>query len=445
MNKTRLWLVLRREYLSIVAKKSFILTTILVPFLIISLGFVMGLMMVLNEAEGDRVAVIDQSGRYASALENTSEYIFETPADYTITNMREKFEDSDTSDDSPYYAIVVIPATLDSTLQVDVFSSSPTRSSLREEIENQLSEAVTDARVASYNIPELDKIIKDSQAEVTVRTSTWSDDGETSVTSDGLMSAIGLALAFLTYMFVLTYGAMIMSSVVEDKVNRIVEVIVSSCKPIELMLGKILGVALVGLTQVAIWAVLIGVGLLILSGLGVAGSIASGSPAPLDAATVGAAADMAADSELGEMIQAVLGVKWLQLLGIFIVYFIGGYLLYASLFAAFGSAVDQQSDANQFMTPLMMVIVFSLIIGQTCIQNPDGTLGVVCSIIPFTSPIVMMVRLPYDVPLWEMLTSIVVLYGTAAFFTWLSARIYRRGILMYGHKSTFADLWRWVK
>ena len=445
MNKTRLWLVLRREYLSIVAKKSFILTTILVPFLIISLGFVMGLMMVLNEAEGDRVAVIDQSGRYASALENTSEYIFETPADYTITNMREKFEDSDTSDDSPYYAIVVIPATLDSTLQVDVFSSSPTRSSLREEIENQLSEAVTDARVASYNIPELDKIIKDSQAEVTVRTSTWSDDGETSVTSDGLMSAIGLALAFLTYMFVLTYGAMIMSSVVEDKVNRIVEVIVSSCKPIELMLGKILGVALVGLTQVAIWAVLIGVGLLILSGLGVAGSIASGSPAPLDAATVGAAADMAADSELGEMIQAVLGVKWLQLLGIFIVYFIGGYLLYASLFAAFGSAVDQQSDANQFMTPLMMVIVFSLIIGQTCIQNPDGTLGVVCSIIPFPSPIVMMVRLPYDVPLWEMLTSIVVLYGTAAFFTWLSARIYRRGILMYGHKSTFADLWRWVK
>ncbi len=445
MNKTRLWLVLRREYLSIVAKKSFILTTILVPFLIISLGFVMGLMMVLNEAEGDRVAVIDQSGRYASALENTSEYIFETPADYTVANMREKFEDSDTSDDSPYYAIVVIPATLDSTLQVDVFSSSPTRSSLREEIESQLSEAVTDARVASYNIPELDKIIKDSQAEVTVRTSTWSDDGETSVTSDGLMSAIGLALAFLTYMFVLTYGAMIMSSVVEDKVNRIVEVIVSSCKPIELMLGKILGVALVGLTQVAIWAVLIGVGLLILSGLGVAGSIASGSAAPLDAATVGAAADMAADSELGEMIQAVLGVKWLQLLGIFIVYFIGGYLLYASLFAAFGSAVDQQSDANQFMTPLMMVIVFSLIIGQTCIQNPDGTLGVVCSIIPFTSPIVMMVRLPYDVPLWEMLTSIVVLYGTAAFFTWLSARIYRRGILMYGHKSTFADLWRWIK
>lgn len=448
MNKTRLWLVLRREYLSIVAKKSFIVTTILVPFLIVSLGFAMGLMMILNEAEGDRVVVIDQSGRYASALENTSEYVFESPADYTVTNMRDKFEaEEDDGESAPYYAIVVIPASVDSTLQVNIYSSSPTRSSLREEVESQLSKAITDARVASYGIPELDRIIKESQAEVVARTNTWNADGETSVTSDDLMSVIGLALAFLTYMFVLTYGAMIMSSVVEDKVNRIVEVIVSSCKPIELMLGKIMGVALVGLTQVAIWAVLLGIGLLILSGLGVAGTVATGSGAALDAASMGqdTAAAITADGEFGEMIQAILGVNWLLLLGMFIVYFIGGYLLYASLFAAFGSAVDQQSDANQFMTPLMMIIVFSLFIGQSCMQNPDGTLGVICSIIPFTSPIVMMVRLPYEVPLWEMLTSVAILYGTAAFFTWLSARIYRRGILMYGHKSTFADLWRWVR
>lgn len=269
MNKTRLWLVLRREYLSIVAKKSFILTTLLVPFLIVSIGFAMGLMMVLNEAEGDHVAVIDQSGRYGACLENTSEYIFEMPSDYNVGNMRQKFandEESDDYDRPPYYAIVVIPATLDSTLQVNVFSSSPTRSSLREVIEDQLSKAVSDTRVASYGIPELDRIIKDSQVQVAVRTNTWSDDGDTSVTSDELMSVIGLALAFLTYMFVLTYGAMIMSSVVEDKVNRIVEVIVSSCKPVELMLGKILGVALVGLTQVAIWAVLIGIGLMVLGG-----------------------------------------------------------------------------------------------------------------------------------------------------------------------------------
>ncbi|MDE5922583.1 MAG: ABC transporter permease, partial [Muribaculum sp.] len=158
MNKTRLWLVLRREYLSIVAKKSFILTTLLVPFLIVTIGFAMGMMMVLNEAEGDHVAVIDQSGRYGAGLENTSEYIFDMPSDYNEGNMRQKFASDDESADPdrpPYYAIVVIPATLDSTLQVNVFSSSPTRSSLREVIEDQLSKAVSDTRVQSYGIPEL--------------------------------------------------------------------------------------------------------------------------------------------------------------------------------------------------------------------------------------------------------------------------------------------------
>ncbi len=445
MNRTRLWLVLRREYLSIVAKKSFIITTILVPILIVALGLGSGFMMILNEAEGDRVAVIDQSGKYASVLEDTEEYIFETPGDYTTDNMRQKFESGEEeAGGQPYYAIVVIPSSVDSTLQVSVYSSSPTRMSLREEIERQLSRAVTDQRVASYNIPELDRIISDSQAEVTVRTSTWSDSGET-VTSDGLMSAIGMGLAFLTYIFVLTYGAMIMSSVVEDKVNRIVEVIVSSCKPVELMLGKIVGVALVGLTQFAIWGLLIGIGVMVVGSLGVVESMTSPAMSAVDPAAIGAAAEMGADNDLAEIVQAVIGVKWAMLIGMFLIYFIGGYLLYASLFAAFGSAVDQQSDANQFMTPIMMIIVFSLIIGQSCMVNPDGMLGVICSMIPFTSPIVMMVRLPYDVPAWQMLVSVGLLYGCAALLTWLSARIYRRGILMYGHKSTVSDLWRWLK
>jgi ABC-2 type transport system permease protein len=427
MNRTRLWLVLQREYLSIVGKKTFVITTILVPVLTVLLGFGTGLMMVFNEAEGDRVAVVDQTGKYASALENTDEYIFETPTDFTVGNMRQKFE-SDDDNSSPYYAIVVIPATLDSTLQVNVYSSSPTRMSLREELSHQLSRAVTDARIAAYNIPELDRMIADSQAEVNVRTCTWNNNGDTTITSDGLMSAIGMGLAFLTYIFVLSYGAMIMSSVVEDKVNRIVEVIVSSCKPVELMLGKIFGVALVGLTQFAIWGLIIGIASAFVSGFGIIDSIIGGAADP----TALAAGEAAANGDFAEVIQALLGVKWFTLISMFIVYFIGGYMLYASLFAAFGSAVDQQSDANQFMTPVVMV-------------NPDGTLGVVCSIIPLTSPIVMMVRLPYEVPVWQILISVVVLYATAAFLTWLSARIYRRGILMYGHKSTVADLWRWLK
>lgn len=151
------------------------------------------------------------------------------------------------------------------------------------------------------------------------------------------------------------------------------------------------------------------------------------------------------EGDMPEIVQAILGVNWFRLLGIFVLYFIGGYLLYASLFAAFGSAVDQQSDANQFTMPVMMIIIIALLIGQACMENPDGTLGVICSLIPFTSPIVMMIRLPYDVPVWEIVASIVLLYATAILFTWLAARIYRTGILMYGRKVSFKEILRWVK
>lgn len=250
------------------------------------------------------------------------------------------------------------------------------------------------------------------------------------------------SLAFLTYMFVLMYGAMIMSSVVEDKTNRIVEVIVSSCRPMELMLGKIVSIALVGLTQIAIWTVLLSIGGFILS---IAGIFAASPDMTAAAMTGGAAMPAMPEGDMPEIVQAILGVNWFRLLGIFVLYFIGGYLLYASLFAAFGSAVDQQSDANQFTMPVMMIIIIALLIGQACMENPDGTLGVICSLIPFTSPIVMMIRLPYDVPVWEIVASIVLLYATAILFTWLAARIYRTGILMYGRKVSFKEILRWVK
>lgn len=448
INKSRFMLVLQREYMAIVGKKSFIITTFLVPILCIVFGVGMGLMALLNQAENDRVAVIDQSGRFAAALHNTDEYIFETPADYTDANMRSKFEAQAEGDDSaassPYYAIVVIPADVDSTLQVNVYSSSPTRGSLGDVLSEQISAAVSDARLARYDIPDIDRIIADSKTEVAVRTTTWGEEGEESLTSGEMMSIIGMALSFLTYMFVLSYGAMIMSSVVEDKTNRIVEVVVSSCKPLELMLGKIIGVALVGLTQMALWGVLIGIGYLVVGATGALATI-SAMPDMAAAAAAGAPTTVPIDKELVDIIQVLMGIKWFTLISMFVIYFIGGYLLYAGLFAAFGSAVDQQSDAGQFMTPLMMIIMFSFVIGQTCMTNPDGTLAEIFSIVPFTSPMVMMTRLPYDVPWWEIAASIAILYGCAIFITWLAARIYRRGILMYGHKSTLADLWRWLR
>jgi ABC-2 type transport system permease protein len=215
---------------------------------------------------------------------------------------------------------------------------------------------------------------------------------------------------------------MIMNGVIEEKTNRIVEVIVSSCRPMELMLGKIIGVAMVGLTQIAIWSVLVIAGLS-LFGLN---SLQTASP---EAA----------------LVQQMTDINWGQMLGCFLLYFIGGYLLYAALFAAFGSAVDQPSDASQFTLPVMMILIFALYAGMYSIDNPDGPLAWWCSIIPFTSPIVMMVRLPYDVPAWEVALSLALLFFTALGTVYLAGRIYRTGILMYGKKISFREILKWVK
>ncbi len=209
----------------------------------------------------------------------------------------------------------------------------------------------------------------------------------------------------------------------------------------ELMLGKIVSIALVGLTQILIWAVFLGIGLFVVSMFG----IATSTPDIAAGMTAGTSMPEMPTSEVSDILQAVLGINWFRLLGIFILYFIGGYLLYAALFAGFGSAVDQQSDANQFTMPIMMIIILALVIGQACMENPDGTLGVIASLVPFTSPIVMMIRLPYDVPAWQILTSLLLLYGTALLFVFLASRIYRTGILMYGRKVSFKEIIRWIK
>lgn len=353
----------------------------------------------------------------------------------TADNMKDRYEEAD----GDIYAILVIPSNVDETRVVNIYSEQPVKMSLSREISDILGKSLSETKINSFDIPELKDIIAQSNITVDVKSHTWDESGE-SLSSSELATMTGLFLAFLTYMFVLMYGAMIMSSVVEDKTNRIVEVIVSTCRPMELMLGKIVSIALVGLTQIAIWTVLLSIGSFILSLTG----IFTSSP-DMTAAMAGGAVPQMPEGEMPEIIQAIIGVNWFRLLGIFVLYFIGGYLLYAALFAAFGSAVDQQSDANQFTMPIMMIIIIALLIGQACMENPDGTLGVVCSLIPFTSPIVMMIRLPYDVPAWEIIASIVLLYATAILLTWLAARIYRTGILMYGRKVSFKEILRWVK
>lgn len=459
---SRLSLIIKREYLQTVGKKSFILTTLLVPILSILLCVVAPIM--LSNVHSDTlktVAVIDQTPDqpYAPLLQDTEEYHFVNIGWAASDSLHTLYRQSD----EDYYAFVVIPADIDSTLQLHIYSELSVPSSLGRDVEHQLRPTLRRTRIASFGIDNLDQII--DQCDVTLQISSvkWDDQGTESISSSELSEIIGMVLALAIYMFVLSYGAMIMSGVVEEKTNRIVEVIISSCKPIELMLGKIIGVALVGFTQFAIWGVLLGIGGTVAAGIMGINTVMDGGLDPaalaaaqgLDPAVLAsaqgldaealAAAQQATSGPLAEVLQSLMSINFTLILTCFILYFIGGYLLYAALFAAFGSAVDQQEDTSQFMGPLMFFMIFALYAGIFSMENPDGPLAWWCSMIPFTAPITMMVRLPFDVPVWEIALSIGVLFATAFFVLWLAARIYRTGILMYGKKFEWRELWKWIR
>lgn len=434
MNKNRFLLILQREYMSIVGKKSFIVMTLLMPFLLILLGCIPVLLQMINTNDEKTVAVIDETGRYGGAIKSDDQFDFEYYDQAKSGNARQLYDEKG----KELYAIVIIPRDVEATHQLLVYSESAVSSTLIAHLERSMGKTLTDAKVRSYGIEGLEKILKECNVEVNVRSIKWSDGGSEETSSTDIAMIVGVALSMLSYFFVLMYGAMIMNSVIEEKTNRIVEVIVSSCKPLELMLGKILGVALVGFTQVAIWAVLLGIAGTVL-GMGFIGS-AVASPEAVDAAQA-----MAQSSQSDGFVEMLLSVNYVQILFFFVVYFIGGFLLYASLFAGFGSAVDQASDASQFTTPIMVIIIIALYASLACMENPDGDVAFWCSMIPFTSPMVMMVRLPYDVPVWQMALSVAVLYGTAIGLTALSAKIYRTGILLYGKKNSFKDVIKWIK
>ena len=265
----------------------------------------------------------------------------------------------------------------------------------------------------------------------------WSSDGSVSESSTHLASILGFIFTFITYMFIIMYGNIVMQSVLEEKKSRVVEVMVSSVKPVNMLIGKIVGVGLVGITQILIWGVLIGV----------FSSIAIPFIAP-NASDLQSASLMTPRMDTFEnsnILAMVLSINWIEVIAYFILYFIGGYVLYASIFAMFASAVNSEEDTSQFMTPVTLMIVFAFMVGIYSVQNPDGPLAFWTSLIPFTSPIVMMMRIPFGVPLWEKLLSVVLLYGTFVFISVIAAKIYRVGILMYGKKPSIKEMMKWVR
>jgi ABC-2 type transport system permease protein len=303
-----------------------------------------------------------------------------------------------------------------------------------------LSRYLEDEKRKSFDIPNLDEIIEKSRVNISVQTIKWGKDGEAKETSAELGGIIGMIFTLVIYMFLMMYGTMVMQGVMEEKTNRIVEVMVSSVRPFDLMLGKIIGIGLVGITQIVIWCILTSI--LVTAG-GVFFGLETAKEQPNMAMLQQGMPEM--QNMAMDILTKLSSFNFIEIILYFILFFIGGYISYASLFAAIGSAIDNPEDSQQFMMPVMVLLIFAIYAGIYSMNNPDGPLAFWCSLIPFTSPIVIMIRIPYEIPFWQILLALVLLYTSAITLDWFSAKIYRVGILMYGKKPSIKEILKWVK
>lgn len=436
-------LVASREFSTRVKKKSFIILTVLMPFIFAALVFVPIWLSTIKDNDQKEVAVADATGKYVSLFKDDQTYRY-----IPITDPDNKAYYSDTTQ---FEAVVDIRADLvQNPKAVTIYSRNEVAAGLLSYVNNVLNEKIRHDKLEATGIAGLDKIIKDVQTEISVPTMKRTADGSTTSSDTNIAIAAGFIFTFLIYMFVMSYGGMVMQSVMEEKTNRIVELMVSSVKPFQLMMGKIVGIALVGFVQLAIWGIMLAIILTVagtvfgISGadmaqtqqMGIAGMSAAANPAAMQAAM---------PSESQQLFAALINLPYAELGTCFVLYFIGGYLLYASFFAAIGASVNEQEDSSQFMMPVIIIMIFGIYAAMGSAENTNGPLAFWSSMFPLTSPIVMMVRIPFNVPMWQELLSLAILYATALFFVWCSARIYRVGILMYGKKPSIKEMIKWMR
>lgn len=434
--KNNTLIVIQREFMTRVSKKSFVLLTILMPFIFAALIVVPLWLSTIKDDTQRTVVVVDRTARYLSAFKDDKSYRF-VPAPAMLPEHR-----SDTTD---VEAVVSIEADLSKNPKaVKIYSRKEVSADLLSYVTNVLNEQVRRDKLSAYDVQGLDKIIEDVQSTLEVSTVKWNDEGEESSSNTGIAIAAGFLFTFMIYMFVMSYGGMVMQSVMEEKTNRIVELMVSSIKPFQLMMGKIVGVAMVGFVQLLIWGVMLAA---ILGICSVAFGLDAGAMAEAQGTmAAGAQGNMPAmDAADNEVLTALLNLPFAELGIMFVLYFVGGYLLYASFFAAVGASINAQEDSSQFIMPVVLIMVFGLYAAMYSVENTDGPLAFWASMFPLTSPIVMMVRIPFDVPLWQELLSLGLLYGTATLFVWISAKIYRVGILMYGKKPSLREMLKWLR
>ncbi len=443
--------IISREYLTRVKKKSFLLTTFLVPVFFAAMCILPSVIMFMAKEDGKKIAVVDQSGLVMPYLEDSEAVSYTDFSEEPADSLKAEYE-------ALGYDALVVVSPLDSiakTVSVVSYSSKPLSVDLKDRIASRAEEAVEDYRISLYEMGNLKQIMEEVSVDISVSTYTMDESGEEQITSSEVYMIISMLLSMIIYMFIAMFSGMVMQSVIEEKASRVVEVLVSSVKATELMFGKIIGVACVALTQFFLWILLT---LVLVGGFSAFVGFDSlmGDPAQTEqmmdmTAQMGGVdvqemtAAMTEESGMGAVLTTLGNINWVQMIFAFIIYFTLGYLLYASFFAAIGSAVENEADTNQLQLPVTIPLLLAFFIALYAFNAPDSAVVWWGSMIPFTSPIVMLSRIPFGVPGWELALSVVLLVATFIGCGWASAKIYKIGILMFGKKTNFKDLWKWLK
>ena len=436
--KNKIGIIVGREFNERVRKKSFIATTLLTPLLMIALMLAPMLLTTYSESSVKKIAVVDDSNVVADNLQNTDELEF-VSSELPIEIARVEFRD--------YFAVLHIGEDImQNSASARIYSNEATSIGVEMNISAQIAAVIQNEKLKEHNIENLPQILSDIHTDVNLQSFKNTDDSADEESSSSVVASImAYVLSFVLYMFLLIYGVMVMQSVIEEKNNRVLEVVVSSVNPFELMIGKILGIASVGVLQIVIWAVLIaGIGYFVLPEILPEEIVAA--LAQMKQGTPASAVNGGAEMGIIQAVMMLSNVEYISgIIGALLVFFIGGFLLYAAMFAAVGSAVDSPQDAQQLQTPIMLPIIIGLFVMLSVINDPTSDLAFWFSMIPFTSPIVMMARITYEIPIWEVMVSATILYATFIVVVWGAAKIYRVGILTHGNKPSLKELWKWMR
>ncbi|PKH49248.1 ABC transporter permease [Tenacibaculum sp. Bg11-29] len=437
---SRLRLIIEREFIAKVRNKSFLMMTFLSPLLMVGMGALVFFLMKKNDEKVKKIVYVDESGLFSKDIFKDSKTIkYEDFTKLGLVDTKKKVEEGD------YYGALYIPQ-LDSlevlAKSIEFYSKDSPGMSVLGNIERKVETRFRNLKLNNFGI-DLAKI-KASKISSDIKMFNFS--GEESSKAKNVASIIaGGAAGYLLFMFVMIYGTSVMRSVIEEKTSRIIEIIVSSVKPFQLMLGKIIGNASAGLLQFLIWGIILFIISIVASSLlGI--DMVEMQTSKVSAEQMDAMKQAASGGKLEQIMKEVLNLPLFKIFCLFIFYFLGGYMLYSSLFAAVGAAVDNETDTQQFMMPIMLPLMLGIYVGFfTVINDPHGPISIIFSYIPFTSPIVMLMRIPFGVAWWEIALSMLLLVITFMFMVWFAAKIYRVGILMYGKKPTYKDLWKWIR